>query len=73
MIWFGQAYINLNDLANAGSGSGDDGLDVVAAGLGQSADVAFDEVSGGVGGDLAGDVDCAVGADGLGLDWGEFC
>lgn len=60
-------YVDLDDLGDAGAGSGNDGLDVVAAGLGQLADVALDEVGGGISGDLAGDEDLAVGADGLGL------
>lgn len=62
-------YVDLDDLGNAGTGGVQDGLDVVAAGLGQLADVTLDQVGRGVGGDLAGDEDLAVGADGLGLWW----
>lgn len=61
------AYVNLDDLGNAGAGSLKDGLDVVAASLGLDANVALDQVGRGVGRDLAGDEDLAVGADGLGL------
>lgn len=60
-------YVDLDDLGNAGAGCGHNGLDVVAAGLGQLADVTLDKVGVGVGGNLAGDKDLAVGADGLGL------
>lgn len=63
----GGTYVDLDDLGNARTGSIQDGLDVVAAGLGLDADVALDQVGRGVGGDLAGDEDLAVGTDGLGL------
>jgi hypothetical protein len=66
----GQEDVHLDDLGHLGAGGGQDGLDVVAAGLSQVADVAGDEGAGGVGGDLAGDEDLAVGADGLGLGGG---
>lgn len=61
------AYVNLDDLGNAGAGSLKNGLDVVAAGLGLDANGALDQVGRGVGGNLAGDENLAVGADGLGL------
>lgn len=70
MFFVWGTYVDLDDLGHGGTGGVEDGLDVVAAGLGQLADVALDQVGGGVGGDLAGDKDLAVGADGLGLDWG---
>jgi hypothetical protein len=66
-------YVDLDDLGNVGAGGVKDGLDVVAAGLGQLADVTLDQVGRGVGRDLTGDEDLAVGADGLGLgrvNWG---
>jgi len=66
-------YVDLDDLGNAGSGGVQDGFDVVAAGLGLLADVALDQVGRGVGGNLAGDEDLAVGADGLGLWRCYFC
>lgn len=62
-----KTYVDLDNLLHARSGSFHDSLDVVAAGLGQLADVTLDRVGGGVVGDLAGDEDLAVGADGLGL------
>jgi hypothetical protein len=62
-----KTYVDLDDLVNAGTSGKQNSLDVIAAGLGQDADVALDEVGGGVSGDLAGDEDLAVGADGLGL------
>lgn len=62
-------HVDLDNLGNAGAGGGDDGLDVVAAGLGQDSDVALNQLASGVGGDLARDEDLAIGADGLGL-WG---
>jgi hypothetical protein len=63
----GKTHVNLDDLGDVGTGSGQDSLDVVAADLGLLADVTLDQVGGGVGGDLAGDEDLAVGTDGLGL------
>lgn len=65
----GNTYIDLDDLFHAGTSSGQDSLDVIAANLSLLADVALDQVRGGVSGDLAGDEDLAVGADGLGLWW----
>lgn len=62
-----KTYVHLDDLLHARAGGGDNGLDVVAAGLGQVADAALNQVARGVGGDLTGDEDLAVGADGLGL------
>lgn len=62
-----KTYVDLDNLLHARSGSFHDSLDVVAAGLGQLADVTLDRVGGGVVGDLAGDEDLAVGADSLGL------
>lgn len=62
-----EEHVDLDDLGHLGAGSGQNGLDVVAAGLGEFADGAGDEGAGGVGGDLAGDEDLAVGADCLGL------
>ena len=73
VVFFRAAYVDLDDLGHAGAGGVQDGLDVVAAGLGQLADVALDQVGRGVGGDLAGDEDLAVGADGLGLRWVSWC
>lgn len=70
---FRVAYVDLDDLGHAGAGGVQDGFDVVAAGLGQFADVALDQVGRGVGGDLARDEDLAVGADGLGLWWVSWC
>lgn len=61
-------HIDLDDLAHARASRLNDGLDVVAAGLGQVANVTGDEVSRGIGGDLAGDEDLAVGTNSLGLD-----
>jgi hypothetical protein len=66
----GQEDVDLDNLGHLGTGGGQDGLDVVAAGLGEFADGASDEGAGGVGGDLAGDEDLAVGADSLRLDRG---
>lgn len=64
----GQAtYIDLDNLVYAGASGGQDSLDVVAANLCLSTDVSFDQVGGGVGGNLSRDEDLAVGADGLGL------
>jgi hypothetical protein len=60
-------HIDLDDLVNAGSGSVQNGLDVVAAGLCLFADVALDEVAASVSGDLAGDEELPVGTDSLGL------
>lgn len=65
-------HVDLDDLGNAGTGSGQDSLDVVAADLGLLADVTLDQVGGGISGDLAGDEDLAVSADGLGL-WAVSC
>lgn len=62
-----QKHIDLDDLGHVGARGGQDRLDVVAAGLGEFADGAGDEGTGGIGGDLAGDEDLAVGADCLGL------
>lgn len=59
-------HVDLDDLGNAGTGGGQDSLDVVAADLGLVADVALNQVGGGISGDLAGDEDLAIGADGLG-------
>jgi hypothetical protein len=59
--------IDLDNLVDAGPGSVNNGLDIVAAGLCLFADVALDEVAGSVSGDLAGDEELAVGTDGLGL------
>jgi hypothetical protein len=64
-----QEDIDLDDLGHLRTGGGQNGLDVVAAGLGLLADGAGDKGAGGVGGDLARDEDCAVGADCLGLWW----
>lgn len=64
-------YIHFNDLLHARAGSFDDGLDVVAAGLGLVADAALDELGRGVCGDLARDEDLAVCAHGLGLVFGS--
>lgn len=63
----GLTHVDLDDLGHAGSSGGQDGLDVVTADLGLVADVTLDQVGGGISGDLAGDEDLAVGADGLGL------
>jgi hypothetical protein len=60
-------YIDLDDLVHAGASSGQDSLDVIAANLCLGADVALDQVGGGVSGDLARDEDLTVGTDGLGL------
>lgn len=65
-------HIDLDDLGDGGTSGVQDSLDVVAADLGLLADVALDEVTGGVSGDLAGDEELAVGADGLGLWVGEL-
>lgn len=62
-----KTHVNLDDLGDVGTGSGQDSLDVVTADLGLLANVTLDQVGGGIGGDLAGDEDLAVGADGLGL------
>lgn len=67
----GQEDIDLDDLGHLGPGGGQDRLDVVAAGLGLLADGAGHKGAGGVGRDLAGDEDCAIGADCLGLLWGD--
>lgn len=66
-----QEDIDLDDLGHLGPGGAQDGLDVVAAGLGLLADGAGHQGAGGVGGDLARDEDCAVGADCLGLYGGR--
>lgn len=60
-------YVNLDNLRHAGTSGGQDSLDVIAADLGLVTDAALDQGGGGIGGDLAGDEDLAVGADGLGL------
>lgn len=60
-------YVDLDNLGNAGTSSVQDGLDVVAASLGQDTDVALDQVGRGVSGNLAGDEDHSIGTDGLGL------
>lgn len=60
-------HIDLDDLGHAGAGGSQDGLDVVAADLGLVADVALNQVGGGISGDLAGNENLAVGTDGLGL------
>jgi hypothetical protein len=62
-----KTYIDLDNLVHAGTSGGQDSLDVIAANLCLGADVALDQVGGSIGGDLAGDEDLAVGADGLGL------
>lgn len=68
----GVTHVDLDDLGHAGTGGGQDSLDVVAADLGLLADVTLNQVGGGISGDLAGDEDLAVGADGLGL-WAVSC
>lgn len=60
-------YIDLDDLVNAGASSIDNSLDIIAASLGQVANVSGDKISRGVSGDLTGDEDLAIGTDGLGL------
>lgn len=62
-----QENVDLDDLGDVRARGAQDRGDVVAAGLGEFADVAGHQGAGGVGGDLAGDEDLAVGADGLGL------
>lgn len=62
-----KAYVDLDNLGHAGTSSVKDSLDVVTAGLGQDANVALDKVGRGIGGDLAGDEDLAVGTDSLRL------
>ena len=47
-------HVDLDDLGNAGTGGGQDSLDVVAADLGLVADAALNQVGGGISGDLAG-------------------
>ena len=63
-------YIDLDDLVHAGASGGQDSLDVITANLCLGTDVALDQVRGGVGGDLAGDENLTIGADGLGLWFG---
>ena len=60
-------YVNLNDLRHAGTSSSQDSLDVIAADLGLVTDAALDQGGRGIGGDLTGDKDLAVGSDSLGL------
>lgn len=63
----GITYVHLDDLFNAGPSGSQDSLDVVTAGLGLDANVALDQVGGGISRDLAGDEDLTIGTDGLGL------
>lgn len=62
-----QKDIDLDNLGHFRTGGLEDGIDVVAASLGELANVTLDQGAGGVGGNLAGDEDLAVGADSLGL------
>lgn len=62
-----QAYINLDNLAHARPGRSQNSLEVIAASLGLIGNGTLDQRAGGVGGDLAGDEELAVCADGLGL------
>lgn len=64
------SYTNSNDLLHPAPCSRQDSKDVLDALLRLVGDAAFDQVAGGVGGDLAGDEDLVVGFDGLGL-WGR--
>lgn len=66
-IKYDPTHVDLDNLGDAGTGGGQDGLDVIAADLSLVADAALDQSGGGIGGNLTGDEDLAVGADGLGL------
>lgn len=62
-----QEHTNSDDLAQLGSSSLDDGLDVLTALSCFLADGAFDQFAVLVGGELAGYPDLAIGFDGLGV------
>lgn len=60
-------HLNLDDLLDAGAGFREDGLHVLDALGCLFGDGAFDDLRVGIGGDLAGDVNDAIGFNGLGL------